>query len=159
MNWKRADLVQALLTLPPPSLVFQVPDGLQAYNLKLGGRAALNLTPLPLYGNLISDECLAQSEGNPVLMYDGPRGWIPIADHWHLHRADRDPTIIESLACHCAYHTCMQPYAALWRRAELALAPAAPQSTPSLLTLFNTHGFELLGPQMRLSLPGDFNTS
>ena len=104
VKWKREDLVQNLLTLPRPSLVFL--DGLYIN----WGEGAQNLTPLPLYSNLISDHCWAQSEGNPALMYDALRGWIPIADH--LHRANPAMPLRMS-------H--VYDYATIWSRAERAL--------------------------------------
>jgi hypothetical protein len=103
-KWRREDLVRNLLTLPRPSLVFL--DGLYIN----WGEGAQNLTPLPLYSNLISDHCWAQSEGNPALMYDSLRGWIPIAGH--LYRAN--PTMPLRMS-----H--VYDYATIWCRAERAL--------------------------------------
>ena len=104
VKWNREDLVRNLLTLPRPSLVFL--DGLYIS----WGEGTQNLTPLPLYSNLISDHCWAQSEGNPALMYDSLRGWIPIADH--LHRTN--PTMPLRMS-----H--VYDYATIWNRAERAL--------------------------------------
>ena len=104
VNWNRPDLLRNLLTSPCPHLIFL--DGLYID----WGVPTLNLTPLPLYGNLISDECRARADGNAALMYDSMRGWIPIADH--LHRSN--PAM--SLRLSHVYD-----YAKLWERAELAL--------------------------------------
>ena len=105
VNWARKDLVQNPFTSPPPSLIFLADELYINW-----GSEAHNLTPLPLYGASISDECLAQSEGNLVLMFDSLRGWIPIADH--LYRVN--PTM--SLRLSHVYD-----YAMIWSRAELAL--------------------------------------
>ena len=105
VNWTRKDLVQNPFTSPPPSLIFLADELYINW-----GSESHNLTPLPLYGASISDECLAQSDGNLALMFDTLRGWIPIADH--LYRAN--PTM--SLRLLHVYD-----YAMIWSRAELAL--------------------------------------
>ena len=105
VNWTRADFVQNLLTSPRPSLVFMADDLYIHW-----GNETLNLTPLPLYGTSLSDDCLAQSDGNMALMFDSLKGWIPIADH--LYRAN--PTMSIRLS-----H--VYDYAKIWSRAELAL--------------------------------------
>jgi hypothetical protein len=104
VNWRSMHFSANLLTKPPPSLIYMV-------DLYIDwGSCADNLTPLPLYGNSLSFDVMAESEGNIELMYDPLHGWIPIIDH--LHRTN--PTV----------HWCMShvyDFATLWNRAELAV--------------------------------------
>ena len=104
LNWRSMHFSANLLTKPPPSLIYMVDLYIE------WGSCADNLTPLPLYGNSLSFDVMAESEGNIELMYDPLRGWIPIIDH--LHRTN--PTV----------HWCMShvyDFATLWNRAELAV--------------------------------------
>ena len=104
VNWRSLHFSSNLFTKPPPSLVYMV-------DLYIDwGSYADNLTPLPLYGNSLSFDVMAESQGNIELMYDPLHGWIPIIDH--LHRTN--PTV----------HWCMShvyDFATLWNRAELAV--------------------------------------